>query len=126
MRTSMTSKPSQLHNDRPRATHARPRSILLGSVTLGLIAALLVPHTTLANSYAGWAASADKRGIRGNIGQASVAPIYGEAVISWVGLCAFSCTSQPYADSGSGLQWVQLGVYQGEFAVGSSPGSTHM
>lgn len=55
-----------------------------------------------------------------------MAPIYGEAVISWVGLCAFSCTSQPYADTGSGLQWVQLGTYQGEFAVGSSPGSTHM
>lgn len=35
MRTSMTSKPSQPHDDRPRATHARPRSILLGSVTLG-------------------------------------------------------------------------------------------
>ena len=90
--------------------------------TAALVALAVIAQPALATtfSYAGYNAVADKHGIRGYIQQGDSGNVTGEAVLSWVGLCGYSCSVHSYADSGSGLEWVQLGMYQGEFAAGSS------
>ena len=91
---------------------------------------LSLPNSTTAvtvHSYAGWATTSDRQGIKGYIQQVDPGTIAaGEAVLSWVGLCAFVCTAHAYADGGSGLQWVQLGMYQGDFACCASSASVHI
>lgn len=108
----------------------RLRRITLALATAVITAALLAPPVLgVANRYAGWAGPVDKLGIRGYILQpATGTSITGEAVISWIGLCADMCSPQPIVGGGGNTyyQWVQLGMYQGEFAAGSSPTSVHV
>jgi hypothetical protein len=114
-------------------TAGRYQSRLRGTtlrVTVAVAVAVFASTSStlaLTRAYAGWHAASAKEGVRGAIVMPAVASsITGEAVISWVGLCGDFCANNPYVDYGTGKQWVQLGVWQGEFGAGSAPTSVHM
>lgn len=98
------------------------------ALTLAVALLTASAHNTLAvtRSYAGWASEVQKLGIKGYIKQPVVSPIFSSADLNWVGLCSDGCTSNSYVDGGSGLEWVQVGLYQGEFAGGSATTSVHI
>jgi hypothetical protein len=111
-----------------KLTHTAPsfrrftRAAVAAIVALGVLA-----PTVFGNSYAGWGAAIEKLGIKGYIEQHTLGTVAGsDLVASWFGLCANACNAQPYADSGSGVQWVQLGMYQGSFSGASSPSAVRM
>jgi len=108
-------------------SRSRIRSVGRSGAT-ALIALTLLAPAVLGNGYAGWSAAYEKLGIKGYIKQ-PVSPggnISTGFISSWIGVCAYDCLEQPYADGGSGYQWVQLGMYQGALGDVVSTSSVHI
>lgn len=81
-----------------RSPHPRVggRTTVMRSLGAALVAVVLVAPVVVANSYAGWSAASDKRGIRGQIIQPDAGSVStaGETILSWIGLCSNDLHSQ--------------------------------
>lgn len=104
-------------------------ALVAASVAMISLALAAPPAFAVTFRYAGVSATSDKLGIRGYILEPTRSdPVDSNSdwIGSWIGLCAYSCTNHSYVGSGSGLQWVQLGMFQGLFKGGYSPSYVHL
>jgi hypothetical protein len=111
----------------PRGRHRFPT---VAVAVLFLMA--LTAETALAGVnplfYGGYSAIGQKQGIRGYILQPDSGTINApNALLSWIGLCANNCAFFNYYNGDpDGPVFVQLGMYQGVCAAGTSTTSVHV